>query len=143
MKKRSLLRKVLVTTIIFALFLQISACGYLIYPERRGQPKGKIDLSVALLDGLGLLVFLIPGIIAFAVDFTSNTIYLPPGRSSINNSTTDEMIALRIPKHEFNKEGIEKILKEHSGLKIDLASNNVYVYEANDMDEVRNRIISQ
>ncbi|MBW1863013.1 MAG: hypothetical protein JRJ02_11660 [Deltaproteobacteria bacterium] len=143
MKKKNLLRKVIVTTIVFAMFLQISGCGYLMYPERRGQPKGKIDVSVALLDGLGLLVFLIPGIIAFAVDFTKNTIYLPPGRSSINNNTTDEMITLRIPKQEFNKEGIEQIVREHSGLKIDLASNNVYIYAANDTDEVRNRIISQ
>ena len=53
------------------------------------------------------------------------------------------MITLRIPKHEFNKEGIEKIVREHSGLKIDLASNNVSVYAANDIDEVMNRIISQ
>lgn len=143
MMKKSLLKKVIVTTIVVALFFQITGCGYLLYPERRGQTKGKIDIGVAVLDGIGLLFFIVPGIIAFAVDFSSGTIYLPPGKSSLNNSTTDKMTALKIPKNQFNVEGIEKIIKEHSGLKIDLDSNNVYVYEVNDIDEVKNQILSQ
>jgi len=59
------------------LILQLAGCGTIMYPERKGQKSGKIDAGVAILDGIGLLFFLIPGIIAFAVDFNNGTIYLP------------------------------------------------------------------
>jgi len=59
------------------LFVQLAGCGTLMYPERRGQRSGGIDVGVAVLDGIGLLFFLIPGIIAYAVDFSNGTIYLP------------------------------------------------------------------
>ena len=75
-------RKALVIVIVAALLVQLSACGTLMYPERKGQSGGKIDIGVALLDGAGLLLFLIPGIIAYAVDFSNGTIYLPSGKSS-------------------------------------------------------------
>jgi hypothetical protein len=55
-----------------------SGCGTILYPERRGQPHGRLDWGVVLLDGLGLIFFFIPGIIAFAVDFATGAIYLPP-----------------------------------------------------------------
>ena len=50
---------------------QMSGCGTLFYPERRGQIKGQIDPAIAVLDGIGILFFVIPGLIAFAVDFTT------------------------------------------------------------------------
>jgi hypothetical protein len=56
-----------------------SACGTILHPERKGQVDGRIDAGVAVLDGLGLLFFIIPGVIAFAVDFTDGAIYLPKG----------------------------------------------------------------
>ena len=57
-------------------------CGTILHPERRGQPAGRLDWGVVLLDGLGLIFFLIPGVIAFAVDFATGAIYLPPEYSS-------------------------------------------------------------
>jgi len=35
------------------------------------------------LNGVGLLLFLISGIIVFAVDFSNGTIYLPSGKNSM------------------------------------------------------------
>ncbi|MEW6073970.1 MAG: hypothetical protein AB1726_15420 [Planctomycetota bacterium] len=61
------------------LFLQITACGTLMFEERRGQSGGKIDPNVVILDGLGLLFFIVPGLVAYIVDFTTGAIYLPPG----------------------------------------------------------------
>ncbi|MDP3458087.1 MAG: hypothetical protein Q8S09_02315 [Hyphomonas sp.] len=55
----------------------LGACGTIMYPERKGQVDGKIDPTVAILNGIGLLLFLVPGVIAFAVDFSNGTIYLP------------------------------------------------------------------
>lgn len=59
-----------------------TGCGTILHPERRGQPSGRLDWGVVLLDGLGLLFFFIPGLIAFAVDFSTGAIYLPPEYSS-------------------------------------------------------------
>ena len=53
-------------------------CGTLFYSERCGRPHGgRIDWKVAALDGLGLILFFIPGVIAFVVDFSTGAIYLP------------------------------------------------------------------
>lgn len=62
------------------LVTQLSACGTLLYPERRGQTTGTIDVGVALLDAVGLLFFFVPGVVAFGVDFVTGGIYLPGGR---------------------------------------------------------------
>jgi hypothetical protein len=53
-------------------------CGTLFHSERCGRPHGgRIDWKVAALDGLGLILFFIPGVIAFVVDFSTGAIYLP------------------------------------------------------------------
>lgn len=64
-----------------ALTTQLTACGTLFYPDRRGQIEGKIDPVVAALDAIGILFYVIPGLIAFAVDFATGAIYLPAGQS--------------------------------------------------------------
>src|SRR5262245_44673735 len=53
-------------------------CGTLFHSERCGRPHGgRIDWAVVALDGLGLILFFIPGVIAFVVDFSTGAIYLP------------------------------------------------------------------
>jgi hypothetical protein len=55
-----------------------SGCGTVFYPERRYAPhSNQIDWKIAALDGLGLLLFFVPGVVAFAVDFVTGAIYLP------------------------------------------------------------------
>lgn len=67
---------------IAALLTQITACGSIFYPERRGQIDGKIDPAIAVLDAVGLLFYVIPGLIAFGVDFATGAIYFPHGQSA-------------------------------------------------------------
>ncbi len=56
----------------------LSGCGTFIHPERNGLPHSdELDWKIAALDGLGLLLFFVPGVIAFAVDFYTGAIYLP------------------------------------------------------------------
>lgn len=56
----------------------LPGCGTLIHGERRGRPHSdQLDWSIVLLDGLGLLCFFIPGVVAFVVDFSTGAIYLP------------------------------------------------------------------
>jgi len=58
----------------------LAGCGTIMHPERRHQPRShQIDWKVAALDGLGLLLFFVPGVIAFVVDFYTGAIYLPAG----------------------------------------------------------------
>ena len=56
-----------------------TGCGTIFHTERCGQPHShNIDWKIAALDGLGLLLFFIPGVVAFVVDFYTGAIYLPP-----------------------------------------------------------------
>ena len=73
-------RKAASLVLCAALGLQVAGCGTLLYPERRGQAAGRIDTGVVVMDGLWCLLFIIPGVVAFIVDFGNNTIYEPGGR---------------------------------------------------------------
>ncbi|MDY4302390.1 polyribonucleotide nucleotidyltransferase [Pseudomonas salmasensis] len=64
------------------LLSQLTACGSIFYPDRRGQIDGKIDPTIAVLDALGLLFYVIPGLIAFGVDFATGAIYFEPGKTA-------------------------------------------------------------
>lgn len=70
-------RRLIAGAVVIGLILPLTGCGTLFYPERKGQLQGRIDPGVAIADGLGLLLFIVPGVIAYAVDFSNNTIYLP------------------------------------------------------------------
>lgn len=67
---------------IASLLTQLSACGSIFWPDRRGQIEGRIDPLVAGLDAVGILFYVIPGLIAFGVDFATGAIYLPGGKSA-------------------------------------------------------------
>lgn len=67
---------------LLVLMMNLTACGYFLYPERKGQSGGRVDPVVVILDGAALLFGILPGIVAFAVDFTNGTIYLPAGGTS-------------------------------------------------------------
>ena len=55
--------------------LALNSCGTLLYPERKGRSGGRVDPAVIVMDGLLCLVFLLPGVVAFAVDFSTGAIY--------------------------------------------------------------------
>jgi hypothetical protein len=58
--------------------LASGGCGSILHPERCGQPHGPhLDWKIVALDGLGLLLFFVPGVVAFVVDFCTGAIYLP------------------------------------------------------------------
>lgn len=82
MKLRHLTQKLIVMALLAAV-LNLSACGYFLYPERRGQTSGRLDPAVFLLDAAGLLFGIIPGVVAFVVDLSTGAIYLPKGQKSV------------------------------------------------------------
>jgi hypothetical protein len=104
-----------------------ASCGTILYPERRGQRAGRIDAGVAVLDGIGLLFFIVPGVIAFAVDFATGAIFLPSGRAGLeigpgDLENGDAVAAGRLP---LTRQRLERLLAERTGRDIDLASSGV------------------
>uniref|UniRef100_A0A1I8AIZ8 YceK/YidQ family lipoprotein n=1 Tax=Steinernema glaseri TaxID=37863 RepID=A0A1I8AIZ8_9BILA len=68
--------------VVAALLTQLTACGTLFFPDRRGQIEGKVDPVIVALDAIGILFYVIPGLIAFGVDFATGAIYLPGGKTA-------------------------------------------------------------
>lgn len=81
--------------LLVSCLVSFSSCGYFLYPERRGQIQGEIDPPILILDCAALVLFVIPGAIALAVDFTSGAVYLPnkKKRSSIDKFHVDNQRA--------------------------------------------------
>lgn len=88
---RPLVRRLGAAVVIAGLTLSLTGCGTLFYPERKGQLQGRVDPGVAVMDGLGLLLFIVPGVIAYAVDFSNNTIYLPGSHAGADQASVDRV----------------------------------------------------
>lgn len=84
-------RNLIGTAAMTATLSSLAGCGTILYPERRGQSAGRLDPAVVILDGIGLLFFFVPGVIAFAVDFNNGTIYLPNSQSSDQASGVEQV----------------------------------------------------
>lgn len=124
------------------LCLQLASCGFLLYPERRGQTHGRIDPAIAVLDGVGLLLFLVPGIIAFAVDFATGTIYMPGSRkASITPSNRDDMVMIHFNPGEMNPQKIEEIVYDHTGYPVKFDQDNLRAFELNRGDNIEAEIL--
>jgi hypothetical protein len=101
----------------------VSGCGMLLHPERRGQPPGGgLDWSIVALDAVGLLLFFIPGVVAFAVDFTTGAIYLPPpGYGDARDPKNDEpLVEVRVPPKELTPHRLEQVASQHAGQDVRL-----------------------
>ena len=110
---------------------QLTGCGLILYPERDGQPKGgRIDPAVAILDGIGLLFFLVPGLIAFAVDFATGTIYLPPGdRAGVEWRT----VKVEGP---LTADSIRAVVERETGTQISLDDPRLGAYRLTDATQL-------
>src|SRR5215475_12594165 len=96
----------------------LTGCGMILHPERRGQPPGgSLDWSVVALDTLGLVLFFIPGVIAFAVDFSTGAIYLPPPgyAGTTPPAKGQELVEVRVPQKELSPQRLEQVASRHVG----------------------------
>jgi hypothetical protein len=113
-----------------------SGCGTLLYPERRGQPSGPLDWKVVALNGIGLLFFFVPGVIAFAVDFINGTIYLPPEQhyGTAGNGEPARLAAVSVPAEKLNRETIAEHVTRHAGVPVQLEPGSYAVQELETID---------
>lgn len=109
--------RVLSSLLVAALLSQITACGTLLYPERRGQIEGKIDPVVAGMDAIGILFFVIPGLIAFGIDFASGAIYLPSGKYSV----APEALQNTLENGKVNAQALQQLILETTGEQLPLS----------------------
>jgi hypothetical protein len=101
----------------------LSSCGTLLYPARVNQEEhGGLDPAIVILDGIGLFFFLIPGIIAFAVDFGTGAIYYPAGRQKGDREETilDRWKEDATQSGMIDREAIERFIAEQTGQPINL-----------------------
>lgn len=113
MRLKALASILLSTTLV----TQLTACGTVFYPERRGQISGEIDPGVAILNGIGLLFYVIPGLIAFAVDFTTGAIYFPDERYSIAPERLRQAVDA---DGQVDQARLQSILQQDLGMDIPL-----------------------
>ena len=144
MSLKSFFRSVLSLIVMTVLIFQLAACGTIMYPERKGQTSGKIDAGVAVLDGIGLLFFIIPGVIAYAVDFSNGTIYLP-GTASVDgvDGQFSEWASIEIPEEDMTRNGIESIIAAHTDVLDALSNPDSSVYEVNNLTEASQKMASE
>ncbi|MGA6927402.1 MAG: hypothetical protein WBY88_17070 [Desulfosarcina sp.] len=128
-RKISLMRRISFLMFVM-MMLWTTSCGTIIYPERRGQSVGKVDVGVAVLDGIGLLFFLVPGVIAFGVDFATGAIYLPPSSSAqleINPSTLQDAKIIMAEAETLTRYEIEAVVQKEIRQDIDLITSETLV----------------
>lgn len=113
-------------------------CGTILHPERKGQPAGPLDWKIVALDTVGLFLFFIPGVIAFAVDFNNGSIYLPPeqyGSRRRRRGEPTEFVTVRIPRDQLNTRKIEEVVSNHIDHPIELKAGTYQIQELNHVDE--------
>ena len=135
------IRKFISLSLVAVTLANIAACGTIIYPERRGQAGGRIDPAIAILDGTGLLFFIIPGVIAFAVDFSNGSIYLPGGRSNLSSGTgqADPLKIVKVPK-DMDAHILEQIVLQQTHVKIHLDDADLSVQKVASLQEAQQRV---
>lgn len=119
---KKILTRMIAVSLSAVMVLQLTACGTVFYPERKGTKSGEIDPIVAVADAIGLLFFFIPGVIAFAVDFSNGTIYKSGKRHS---SLTPAELKSVSPNGKLDKKALSILMSQKLGLAVNLDSSSL------------------
>ena len=109
--------RVLGYAVLVSLLGQLTACGSVFYPDRRGQIDGRIDPLIAGLDALGLLFYIVPGVIALGVDFTTGAIYFPNTRYGLSPQSLQESVGM---DGQIDLLRLKAVLERETGLRVPL-----------------------
>ncbi|MCC5882989.1 MAG: hypothetical protein JJU25_10185 [Halomonas sp.] len=125
---RTRFRRALTGLVLGLSITALVGCGTVFHPERKGQMSGRIDPAVAIANGVGLLFFILPGVIAYAVDFSNGTIYLP---GTQDHASVDTLYL----EESMDVATLEKLLSEKTGKRVRLDSELLRVEEVESLDE--------
>jgi len=85
---------------------------------------------------IGLLFFIIPGVVAYAVDFSNGTIYLPPShRSAVD---LEDLRQVRFDAKAGAAE-LERVIENETGWAVKLDQPGVQVFEVKSVEEMMAR----
>lgn len=129
--------------VLASVLAQLAGCGTIFWPERKGQPPGHLDPKVVALDALGLLLFFIPGVIAFAVDFNNGTIYLPPEGYGNAESSKHGWTPVRTSSKSPTSEEIERIVRQRTGKSVRLQPGRYRATKLDSPQELANVNLDQ
>ena len=118
-------QKLIGNLLCLSLLTQLAACGTIFYPDRRGQIDGRIDPAIVIMDAIGLLFYIIPGLLAFAVDFITGAIYLPGGK----HAQVDPQLLQKAvnPDGSIDNLRLKSIIEEQTGQQLPL--DNPYLIQ--------------
>jgi hypothetical protein len=127
------LKNVLCVVLCVACLMQLTACGTMMYPERRGQrPElARLDTTVIIMDGVLLFLFVLPGVIAYAVDFSTGCVYLPAGQIS-DNLETDLPLQVKVIQLDPNLitlEAINQAVQEQTGIAVSRYADDLMMFK--------------
>lgn len=105
-------RRFLLSSLFMTIPGSLVGCGTVLHPERRGQGSGKLDWRIVGLDAAGLLLFFVPGVIAFAVDFYQGTIFLPAGSAGLDHEHSS-LVSVHVSREELTHQKIEQTVSQH------------------------------
>lgn len=130
-------RQLLYTGLCAAFSASAVGCGTVLHPERRGQAAGPLDWKIVALDAVGLLFFFVPGVVAFAVDFSNGTIYMPSESysSADRRSGSTELQKVDVPVADMTYPQIEQVVSKHVGREVRLIPGEFETRELQDVDE--------
>ena len=126
-----------VGVVLAAALLVQTGCGTIMYPSRRGQTGGRLDAGVVVLDAVGLLFFILPGVIAFAVDFSDGAIYYSGAKKGIFSSNGIKTIRFD-PRRDGPKD-IERLIRENTGISLALNEPGMEAFALKSVDEIPGR----
>jgi len=127
------MRKIISSLLALTLVTQISSCGYVFHPDRRGQTNSdKIDWAIVGLDAIGLVFFIVPGVIAYAVDIYSGTIYLKKNvfgysATSIEGDWSNAEI-IKVDPKKISDASVVQAIKQRTGITVNYDDPKLKVY---------------
>lgn len=111
----------------------LTGCGTLLYPERRGQGReGRVDWTVAGMDAIGLVLFVVPGLIAFGVDYYNGSLFFP---ESEGTAATRRLKQLPLAGSDPTTEQIAKAITAASGKHITLEDGTFVARRLKSVDD--------
>ena len=86
-------------------------------------------------DGIGLLVFFVPGVIAFVVDFATGAIYLPAEYPLVVPVAASDLRPVHVDPAELTPERVEAIVQEQTGQAVQLKPGEYRAMRLQTLDE--------
>lgn len=117
---------------------QSISCGTILYPERRNQKTAgnRLDVGVMLLDAVGLFFFVVPGLIAFGVDFATGAIYLPPDENCKTTKLNSDFKVVKFDPKNYTPQMLEQLISQETCREFNFTDNRLEMVKLEDRSEM-------